>query len=369
MRSRIRTVRHARRRRWTPLLRAAWQSFGVRAVIVVAGLVTCTHALSALPQSQEGFRFRSGVELVNVTATVTDRDGRFVPGLLKEDFTIYEDDEPQPISHFSNERVPVSLGIVLDTSGSMAGEKLDAAQRAIDRFLYDLLDPADEVFLYRFSDDPILVRDWTTDRDEISRAMGRIRPRGGTAMLDTVAEAVLLAQSGRHQKKALVVISDGNDTSSRTSTRDLKQLIRETEVLVYAIGIDGQGRRSTTFGRPRFPLPIPFPIPGPRGPSQWPTPRGGSPGGSGRYGRPGDEPVNVSALRQLTDDSGGRTEIVRGTRDLEPATSGVAQELSQQYYLGYPGAAPKDGRWHTIRLEVQGRNHRIRARRGYVATP
>ncbi len=334
----------------------------------VAALASGATGLAA-QQSQEGFRFRSGVELINVTATVTDRDRRFVPGLEKDDFAIYEDDVLREVTHFSNERVPVSLGLVVDTSGSMAGEKLVAAQRAIDRFLYDLLDPADEVFLYRFSDDPVLVRDWTTDRDEISRAMGRIRPRGGTALLDAVAEAVPLAESGRHQKKAVVVISDGNDTSSWTGERALKQLIRETEVLVYAIGIDGSSRRSTRVIRPRLPIPIPFPIPGPRGrPTPWPIPGGRGPGRGGPAQIPQSDRVNVSALRELTDDSGGRTEIIRRAQDLEPATTGVAHELSQQYYLGYPGAAPQDGRWHTIRVEVPGHAYRIRARRGYVAT-
>jgi Mg-chelatase subunit ChlD len=98
-------------------------------------------------QQGERFRFRTGVELVNVTATVTDRNGRFVPSLSREDFIVYEDDEPQAISHFNSERVPVSLGIVIDTSGSMEGEKFLAAKRALNRFLVDLLDPNDGGFL------------------------------------------------------------------------------------------------------------------------------------------------------------------------------------------------------------------------------
>ena len=103
---------------------------------------------------QEGFRFKSGVELINVTATVTDRSGRFAAGLRKEDFVLYEDDKPMEVTHFSAERTPVSLGIVLDTSGSMAGDKMDPARAAIDRFLDALPDPQDEFFMYRFSADP-----------------------------------------------------------------------------------------------------------------------------------------------------------------------------------------------------------------------
>jgi Ca-activated chloride channel family protein len=329
----------------------------------------------------EGFRFRTGVELINISATVTDGSGRFVSGLRKEDFVVYEDGELQNITHFNSERVPVSLGIVLDTSGSMAGDKFQHALDALERFFFDLLDPADEVFLYRFSGHPELVSEWTADRRAVMRALGRVSPGGGTAMYDAIAEAIPLAQSGRHRKKALVVISDGNDTNSRTNVGELKQMIRESEVLVYAIGIDGSAP-STTYGPPttggsfpqprppRLPIPFPFPIPGRRRPFQmnaqgWPPQgRGGTWSSSSR-----DQRVNVTALRELTDDSGGRTEIIRTSRDLDPATASVADELSRQYYLGYPARGLKDGRWHTIRVEVRNQNHRVRARRGYVATP
>ena len=119
---------------------------------------------SVAGQNQDEFRFRSGVDLVNVTATVTDRNGRFVPASRQEDFIVYEENELQEVTHFSNERVPVSLGIVLDTSGSMVGEKMTNALLAVDRFLTKLLSPEDEIFLYKFSNFPELVQDWTTDR-------------------------------------------------------------------------------------------------------------------------------------------------------------------------------------------------------------
>ena len=321
------------------------------------------------PESEPGFRFRSGVELINVSVTVTDPAGRFVPGLRQEDFTVYEDDVPQAISHFSNARVPVSLGIVLDTSGSMAGEKFGRAQAALDRFLYDLLGSEDEVFLYQFNNAPMLEQAWTTDRGRVSRALRRIVPRGGTAMYDAVAEAIPLAERGQHRKKALVVISDGNDTSSDTTLDELRERIRRSELLVYAIGIDGEGRITTGIMRPnppvRRPRPLPFPIPGRR--PHWPrTPAPPDP-------RPGvwtrsDERVNAAALRSMTDESGGRTENVKSAGDLDPATAGIADELSRQYFLAYPAAAGKDGRWHSIRVEVKDRRYRVRARQGYFAT-
>jgi Mg-chelatase subunit ChlD len=192
------------------------------------------------PDDNQKFRFKTGIDLINVNATVTDASGRFVPGLRKEDFSIFEDGKPQQVTHFSSERVPVSLGIVLDTSQSMEGEKIVAAREALNRFLFDLLDRDDEVFVYRFDSIPDLVTGWTTDRERIREALGRIRPRGGTALYDTLREAIPLAQTGRYQKKAIVIISDGNDTSSRSDVEEIKRLIRETEVLVYAVGIDAQ---------------------------------------------------------------------------------------------------------------------------------
>jgi Ca-activated chloride channel family protein len=330
----------------------------------------------------QSFRFRTGVELINVTATVTDESGRFVPGLRKDDFRVYQDGELQPVTHFNNERVPVSLGIALDTSGSMDGEKMIAAREALNSFLAQLTDPEDEVFLYKFDSNPMLVEGWTRDKRRLSTELGRLQSHGGTALYDAVAEAVPLAQSGHNRKKALVIISDGNDTSSRTDVLSLKQMIRETEVLVYAIGIDSQNAfsylpgviRYAAFqrpGRPRLPIPFPFPIPGggkrnpppPAPPTFPPTTRGGN-----NPGVDGDR-VNVAALREITDDSGGRTEIVRGARDLYPATAGIADELSRQYYLGYAATGVKDGRWHTIRVELRNPGYHVRARRGFVATP
>src|SRR5580765_1441970 len=286
------------------------------------------------PDEKEAFRFKSGVELINVTTTVSDASGRFVSGLRKEDFAVYEDDQPVEITHFSSERVPVSLGIVLDTSGSMAGSKIQEAQSALNRFLYDLLDPEDEIFLYRFSNNPVLLQGWTTDRRLLSRAIDRVIPNGGTSMYDAVAEALPLAQEGQFRKKALVVISDGNDTGSQTSIRELKQQIRESEVLVYAIGLDGEGEAPTyrrtpqTRQPPRLPIPFPFPVPG-RGGRRFPFLLGAQ-GGGWRI-NPSDDRVNVSALRDMTDDSGGRTEVVREAHDLNPATASIADELSKQY--------------------------------------
>jgi VWFA-related protein len=350
------------------------------ALIAAAALASAVTIAAQQPPPQQtpaqppasSFRFKSGVELINVTATVSDAGGRFVPNLRQDDFVVYEDEQPVQVTHFSAERVPVSLGIAVDTSGSMGGSKIQEAQAALDRFLYDLLDRQDEIFLYRFSNSPVLLQDWTTDRQLLSRALSRLYANGGTAMYDCVSEAIPMLQRGRNPKKSLLVISDGNDTSSRTRIDELKRQIRESEALVYAIGIDGEGQtyRPTppNYPPPRAPIPLPFPgRPGGRG-GYYPPPPPSSGGGSqGGWSRSSDR-VNVTALRDMTDDSGGRTEIIRDPRDLNPSTESIADELSKQYYLGYPSLGKKDGRWHSIRVEVKNRAYRVRARRGYIAS-
>jgi VWFA-related protein len=360
---------------------------GRRAGAVVIAIAAAAVALSAQAAQTpapggQGFSFRSGVELIAVTATVTDANGRFVPNLRADDFIVTEDGKPQQVQQFDSERVPVSLGIALDTSGSMLGEKIQAAEDALNRFLFKLLGPDDEVFLYRFDGRPELVQRWTTDRQAVSRALGSVRPSGGTAIYDTVAEAVPLAKTGTRRKKALVILSDGNDTSSHIRIEDLHQLIRESEVLVYAIGIDASGesgKSSKTSGSgsqgsapPTAPgsRPVPSPFPGKKPPYQPPAPAPApsapsaappsrSPAGNGR--------MNAAALRAITDDSGGRTEIIVSSRDIDPATAGIAAELNQQYFLGYVSSIPKDGRWHTIDVQVRRGNYTVRARKGFIA--
>jgi VWFA-related protein len=342
-------------------------------------------------QGQDAGRFRTGVEVINVSATVTDASGRFVDGLTQADFLVFDDDQPVEVTHFSAERVPVSIGIVLDTSASMSGPKIERARLALGRFLADLLGEDDEVFLYRFDTRPRLVQGWTTDRVGIQAKLDGIRPDGATALYDAVSQALDLLASGRHRKKALLVISDGIDTNSQTSMSALKEKIRQSEALVYAIGLGGQ----TTFrpsgasrhdGRVRYqrgrPLPIPFPLPGRgRPPRPAPVPGTPPPGGAWPPPRTGDEEpkdtrvrsdqdrVDLAILQQITDDSGGRTELLRDSTTLDATTAGIADELTRQYFLGYRSPDHRDGRWHTIRVEVRDPAAHVRARRGYMAVP
>jgi len=355
-----------------------------RALVIAGSIVAGSTLLASTAQERpagQGFSFKTGVELIAVSATVTDANGRFVSGLKQDDFVIYEDGKPQTISQFDSERVPVSLGIALDTSGSMLGEKIAAAQAALERFLYKLLGPQDQVFLYRFDSRPTLVHGWTTDLQSAGAALGTIKPQGGTAIYDTVSEAIPLAQSGANRKKALVIISDGNDTSSRIRVNDVQQLVRESEVLVYAIGIDASngsnyssaGSSSGSSSTPAQPhsLPVPSPFPGKAPPPQpvrpAPPPPPPPPSNPRRSSSAMDR-VNPDALRSITDDSGGRTEVIVSPRDLDPATAGIADELSRQYFLGYVSTLPKDGRWHTIDVQIKRGQYTVRGRKGFVAS-
>ena len=339
---------------------------------MVLGALAVAVSAQEKPAGQ-GFSFRSNTDLINVTVTVTDANGRFVPGLNRDDFVVYEDGRPQVVQQFDSERVPVSLGIALDTSGSMAGEKIQAAEAALNRFLFDLLGKQDQVFLYRFDSRPELIQGWTDDRGAVSRALGAINPRGGTALYDTVSEAIPLAQKGSERKKALLVISDGEDTSSHVSVQDAQQLIRESEALVYAIAIDPTAPGRGSFGArsapgpraaPPVSKPVPSPFPGRKPAAAPPSLPAPTPAWTPSAGRGS---AGTNALRLLTDDTGGRTEVIQSHRDLDPATAGIADELSRQYFLGYVSAAPKDGRWHTIDVQVRKGNYHVRARKGYIA--
>ena len=336
---------------------------------IIVILVTLLAAAPApMGQQPEGV-FKGSVDLVRVTATVTDRDGRFVSGLRKEDFAIFEDGVRQEISQFSSERAPVSLGILLDASGSMTAEKMDAARDAINRFIFELLDKDDELFFVEFASTPALTQDWTTDRQLISRAVRDVRATGNTALYDAIATAIPKAATGMHRKKALLVISDGNDSHSRTTIDVLRQAIRESEVLVYALGIDSTARPEPRSQPRRLPVPQPFPVPGRRPGIELPRlPPQVTPPIARTFPRGRDERVNGDALRRITDDTGGLTEIVRGAAGLPRATARIADELSRQYDLGYVSSHEKDGKWHTIHVDVPGRRVVVRARTGFHAS-
>lgn len=310
---------------------------------------------------------RVDVRLVNVVATVTDANGKFVPNLTAEDFTVREDGVEQKITHFTQDRdVPVSVGLLLDTSGSMVS-KMRSASAAVERFL-NKIHPDDDVFLMTFSKDITLEEDFTSDRKKLARALTSLNVGGGTLLYDGLKQAIDKVHKGRHDKRAVLVISDGFDSGSKASTLDsLLRTIRGAEVLVY-----GLGAAPTVYADPNehVPFTLPTPSSSARGPVAIANARGARRGTTANP-VPG---VNMSVLYQFAANSGGQsylltdTFIDEGTSDIDRVLNTIAEELRGQYTLGYYPSAPDDGNFHTIRVTTRN-NANVRTRTGYQGRP
>jgi Ca-activated chloride channel family protein len=271
-------------------------------------------------------KFRSRVDLVQVTVTVTDASGRLITDLGKDDFEVTEDGVPQKVSQFTAERVPVSLGLLLDDSDSMRGQRIVDARGAFDRFVSDLLQPEDEAFVATFNHAPRIVAPWKQPPSALAHALDEVRPSGGTAIYDALVAFTPMLGRRTNMRAALLLVSDGSDTASDRTLQQAREVIRRTDAFVYAIAIDEpDGRESTR--------------------------------------------VNAEALRDITGPSGGYTEVVHGATDLGPATERIADELNHQYTLGYTASRSPDGTWRNIRVRVTTHDYRTRARRGYYADP
>jgi Ca-activated chloride channel family protein len=270
-------------------------------------------------------RFRIAVDTVQVSVTVTDTNGRLITGLTKDNFEIFEDGAPQSITVFTDERVPVSLGVLLDASDSMRGQRIADARAAVDRFVSTLLTEEDEVFIAAFNHAPRTVDPWTRPPAILAGKLNGLFPSGGTALYDALLASTSLFSRRTYARAALVVISDGVDTASDVTLRQANDALRRQEPLVYAIAIDFPGVTLSTR-------------------------------------------VNPDALREITATSGGYTEVVRDSADLGPATERIANELNKQYTLGYVPSKPPDDSWRGIRVKVNLRDSLTRARRGYYAS-
>lgn len=304
--------------------------------------------------------FRSDSSVVVVPVTVTDSSGRFVPNLTVDQFDVSDGGSRRPITQFSAERVPVSLGILLDISGSMA---TDPKARAIDdarwadtrralELLVQRLNPRDEVFFAAFADRVELAVPWTHEHDRVPRAFNSLRPGGYTALFDAVKLIAPAFQRATHGRKVLLVISDGRDSlvphlrggapvvpygptreqqvqaeiySRQKALRDAavgaaQQVVNKSGAVLYAIGM-GTGK--------------------------------------GAY-------VDLVNLESLTADSGGYVEAINDPAEITAATARIFDELQSQYMLAFEPARA-DGRYHEITVTTKNRDLRVRARAGYVA--
>jgi Ca-activated chloride channel homolog len=272
--------------------------------------------------------FRSKVELISVTATVMDDAGKLVTDLPREAFEVFEDGEPRKVSQFTHERVPVSLALLLDISDSMWGQRIIDAREAVAQFLFERLNPADEYCVLAFNHAPRVLTTWTTTPMDVRSRLDALKPSGGTAIYDALMAAMPLMETRTRPRAAVLIISDGADTASDATLREVRTALLRSDAFVYAIGIDPPAAR------------------------------------------PINTRVNVTALRDITDTSGGRTEIVRDTAHLGEATARIAEELNNQYLLGYDSTRAPDGEYHSIRVRVNGTTtYRVRARNGYIADP
>jgi len=286
-----------------------------------------------------------------VTVTVTDPQGRYVSGLRREDFVVYEDGVPQDITYFNTgENEPVSMGLVVDVSGSMLS-KIDRAKLALRRLL-DTIHPQDEVFLEAFNHRPFLLQDFTDSRLLLAQAISALHPVGGTALYDAMLEGLHHVKHGRHQKKALVIVSDGLDTASLSSLNQVVSAARRSGVLIYAVGI---GNPNSGFGMGGARIMIgPFIIGG---------------GGGGL-----DEQIDTRTLEEASDATGGKlfvlntADVVRNASVLENATETISHELRSQYSLGYTSSL-RGGHYHNVRVETRradAENLAVRTQKGYA---
>lgn len=270
--------------------------------------------------------FRSRVDIVQVTVSVTDTNGRLITGLTQDDFQIFEDGVEQTITQFTDKRVPVSLGMLMDASDSMRGQPVVDARDAFDRFVGTLLLREDEVFVATFNHMPRLVTKWTMPPMSLRGSLNDLKPSGGTAIYDALADTSRLFEQRVNLRAAMIVVSDGADTASDRSLLQTIEVIRRNDAFVYAIAIDApDGRESTR--------------------------------------------VNPEALRDITGLTGGYTEVVKSAADLGPATERIADELNKQYTIGYSSTKPPDGGWRPLRVRVRTGGYFVRARRGYFAPP
>jgi len=271
--------------------------------------------------------FRDGIDLVVVSTSVVDKAGRPVLGLERSDFRVFEDGVERQVSQFTGERLPISLGILVDVSDSMYGDRIADARRAIDRFVLELLRPEDEAFLMVFNHAPELVHRWTQPPGQLAGRLDAKKPFGGTSLYDALVRAAPLFAKRRHQRAGLVIISDGEDTASDAKRQDALWALTGTGAFVYAIAIDA-----------------------PTGPAI-------------------NRRFSPDALREITGQNGGNTAVITRSDALGEATERIATELNHQYTLGFVSPFGHDGKYHLLRVRMQDATRVARARRGYFATP
>jgi Ca-activated chloride channel family protein len=295
----------------------------------IAALIAMFFAILTFGQvakSQTSSGIRVDVDLVLVNATVTNSNNRYVGGLPQENFHIWEDKVEQQIQYFSAENIPTSVGIIFDVSGSMENKLLEA-QLAANTFLRTG-DRDDEYFLIQFSDAPHVIQEFTTDVGQLMSRLVFSRTKGNTALYDAVYLGMTKVVHGNNTRKALLVITDGQDNHSRYSFSDVSEFARERDVMIYAIGIsDPMDPQGTSRG----------------------------------------------VLQSLADVTGGLAFFPTSLHSLPDICSQIGADLKNQYVIGYRSSnSSSDGKWRKLRVKVTPpkgtKNLNVRARSGYYAS-
>jgi VWFA-related protein len=262
----------------------------------------------ALPKAN----IRVDANLVLIPVTVTDPLNRFVTGLEKENFKVFEDKKEQTISSFSNEDAPLSAGVIFDCSGSM-GHKLEKSRLAVAQF-FKTANPEDEFFLVQFADTANLVQPFTQNLEEIQNRLTFTQSKGRTALLDAVYLGLHEMKKGKNPRKALLVISDGGDNNSRYTEAEIRNLVREADVQIYAIGIyEMAGSRARTL----------------------------------------EESNGPALLTEIAEQTGGRQYEVDNLNELPDVASKIGIELRNQYLLGYsPQNQERDGKYRHVLVKI-----------------
>jgi Ca-activated chloride channel family protein len=252
---------------------------------------------------------RVDVDLVLIPVTVTDPMNRLVTGLEKENFSLWDNGQKEEIRHFSSEDAPISLGVIFDMSGSM-NNKVDKAKQAVVEF-FKTANPDDEFFMVAFNDKPEMISDFTNSIEQIQGQLVYAIPRGRTALLDAIYMGLAKMRKAQHQKKALLIISDGGDNHSRYTENEIRSLVKEADVQIFAIGVFDP-----------------------------------SPGTS-------EEQTGPLTLASITDVTGGRTFTIDNPSELSDVATKIGIELRNQYVLGYrPKKAARDGKWRKIKVKL-----------------
>ena len=271
-------------------------------------------------------------DLVTLTLTVTDLYGRYVSGLKQDAFNISDNGEQQEITFFSDSDAPVSVGILFDISGSMNGEKIIKARNALKKFIASS-HPSDEYFLIAFNNRAQLLLDRTRDGDAVLDRLTLVNPKQNTALYDAVYLGIDKVGRGTHQKKALLIISDGQDNASRYNFGEVRRLMKESDVVTYAVGIISPSDQASPVGM-----------------------------------------QGQAFLDELTSVTGGKSFYPQSDVEMDEIFERIALELRHQYSIGYtPKDFQPDGKWRKVKVKVKPPRGlprlTVRSREGYYATP